>query len=211
MAAVSTPTTKRYVVDDLARFPDDGRRRELVDGRVVEWDVTTLRHGFFMADVSALIRSYVRRRRLGRVASGDPLVRILGSAFNARGADVAFWSRERVPADLDASATPVAPDFVAELLSPSDSAADVQAKVRDWLRAGVRLLWYIDPVAGTTSIYHAGRLTVAGPEDTLDGVDVLPGFTLRIQDLLDELGDTAEGEGQAHAADATDGNALAGP
>lgn len=194
MVTAATPVTKRFTVDDLLSLPDDGRLRELVDGRVVEWDVTTYWHGFFIITLGRILGNFVRERRLGQVVGADPLVRIQGSPFDARGADVAFVSRRRRPADVDAATMANAPDFVIEVLFPSDRAADVQAKVRDWLRAGVRLLWYVDPVAGTTSIYHAGRIAVVGPDDTLDGADVLPGFTLRLQDMLDELNEINEGD-----------------
>jgi Uma2 family endonuclease len=118
---------------------------------------------------------------------GDPLVRILGSAYDARGPDVAFYARERIPRDLRASTTEVAPDFVIEVLSPSDRAGDVEKKIEDWLKAAVRLLWYVNPETGTTTVYHGDSVTRVAADLTLDGTDVVPGFRVRIQDLLDEL------------------------
>lgn len=178
---------RRYTVADLASFPDDGKRRELVDGRIVEWDVTTLRHGGFANLLATIITIFVRQHRLGTVVSTDALIRILGSAYHARGGDIAFFAQGRLPEDLDAAASDVAPDFVVEVLSPSDRADEVQAKIHDWLRAGVRLLWYVDPGTGITAVYRPDGGSVVGPEQALDGGTVLPGFSVRIQDLLDEL------------------------
>lgn len=186
--AVSAPSrAQRYSVDDLDRFPDDGKLRELVDGQVVEWDVTTLQHGFFLTALSRLLANQVWDLDLGLVVGGDPLVRVLGSEFDARGPDIAFYARHRVPRDLTPSSTGVAPDFVIEVLSPSDRAAQVQQKIHDWLRAGVRLLWYVNPETGLTAIYHAGTVAYVPKEERLDGADVIPGFSLRLQEVFDKL------------------------
>jgi Uma2 family endonuclease len=180
-------TERRFSIDDLAGFPDDGKRRELVDGQIVEWEVTTLRHGFLTALLVEVLSAFVRQRRLGLVATTDALVRIFGSAYYARGGDIAFFAHGRLPEDLDAAAADVAPDFVVEVLSPSDRADLVQAKIHDWLRAGVRLLWSVDPTTGITAVYRPHGGEVVGPEECLDAGDVLPGFTVRLRDLLDEL------------------------
>lgn len=180
-------TARRYSVDDLAGFPDDGKRRELVDGQLVEWDATTLRHGFLAALLVEVLSAFVRQHRLGLVATTDAIIRILGSAYHARGGDIAFFAHGRLPEDLDAAAADVAPDFVVEVLSPSDRADQVQAKIHDWLRAGVRLLWYVDPATGITAVYRPHGGEVVGPEEPLDAGDVLPGFSVRMRDLLDEL------------------------
>lgn len=186
MAAAAAPS-KRYSVDDLAQFPDDGKRRELVDGRIVEWEVTTLRHSFFLVILAGMVRAFVLQHRLGLVAGGDPFVRVQGSQFDARGPDVAFYARGRKLGNLDAATTEYTPDFVIEILSPSDKASEVQAKVRDWLRAGVRLLWYVDPGARVTTVYRGNQIVFVAAEEVLDGGDVLPGFQLRLRDVFDEL------------------------
>ncbi len=178
---------KRYSVDDLACFPQDGKLRELVDGQIVEWPVPTYRQSFFLLTIGAEVRRFAREHRLGQVGGGDGMVRVHGSEFDARGADVAFYQRGRRPTDLDAAATVVVPDFVVEVLSPTDRADMVLDKVHDWLRAGVRLLWYVNPETGTTTVYSGDRIGHVAPDDALNGGDVLPGFQLRIRDILAEL------------------------
>ena len=180
-------TERRYSIDDLAGFPDDGKRRELVDGQVVEWDVTPLRHGAIANLLATIITVFVRQHHLGTVVGTDALIRIYGSAYYVRGGDIAFFARGRLPEDLDASAADVAPDFVVEVLSPTDRADHVQTKIHDWLRAGVQLLWYVDPATGITAVYRPHGGAVVGPGERLDAGDVLPGFTVRLRDLLDEL------------------------
>lgn len=177
----------RYTVADLDNFPDDGKLRELVAGQVVEWDVPNRLHGFFMAILAHLITSFVLEHRLGMVLSGDPLIRVQSSEHDARGPDICFYARGRAPRDLTSAVGDSAPDFVVEILSPGDRAGAVQRKVADWLRAGVRLLWYVDPETGSTTVYHAGSIASVGPDEELDGGDVLPGFRLRLRTIYDQL------------------------
>ena len=184
---VATAPSKPSTIDDLAHFPDDGKLREIIDGQVVEWDVTNIDHGFFAGVLARIIGNFVLQHRLGMVTTNDALVRILGSASHARGADIAFFSRRRIPKDRRVGATTTTPDFVIEILSPTDRAVDVQEKIHDWLRSGVRLLWYIDPMNGTTAVYTGGHLAYVDAGDSLEGGDVLPGLSLRMQDIFDEL------------------------
>lgn len=179
--------TRSYTIDDLERFPVDGKRRELVGGQIVEWDVTTQRHAFLEALLAEHLGRFVRTNRLGRIGTGEGMVRIRHSERDARGYDLAFYRRGRFPRDLDAAATVTTPDFVVEIISPTDQAEMVEAKVDDWLRAGVELLWYIHPKTGTTTVYHQGTIRRVPAGEPLDGGDLLPGLQLRLQDLLDEL------------------------
>ena len=182
-----TPATTRYSVDDLDQFPNDGKLRELVDGQIVEWGVTTAYHGWLLVALSHALRAYVLERQLGLVVGGDPMVMIQGSRYDARGPDVAFFRRGNIPPDLGAAASSTVPDFVIEVLSPSDRAGMVQEKVLDWLRSGVRLLWYVDPETRHTIVYDDNRISGVGPDETLDGGPVVPGFTVRLADFYREL------------------------
>jgi Uma2 family endonuclease len=186
---VSAPApTRRYSIDDLADFPDDGKRRELVNGQIVEWEVTTRRHGFLEAELTRVLANFIRERHLGSLASGEVYVRIRGSEHDVRASDIEFTRRGRLAGDdLDASAALTAPDFVAEVISPSDRADRVFDKVHDWLRAGVRLLWYVDPETGTTTVYEGDRVRSVAADEFLDGGEVLPGLQLRMGDLLQAI------------------------
>lgn len=161
-------------------------RRELVGGEVVDWSLPSYRQGFLAAALTAKLRGYAHRHGLGHVVAGIA-VRILESPRDVRWADVAFYARGRAPSDLDEPATGVAPDLVVEVLAMSDLGARVTEKVRDWLRAGVRIVWHVDPVGGATAVYHGGSVRFVEATERLDGADVLPGFHLRLQDLRDEL------------------------
>lgn len=180
-------STRRYTIEDLAEFPEDGKRRELVAGRIMEWPVPNVRHNFVLTRLSNALIHFVDEHELGAVLDGDTMVRVLDSPFDARGADIAFYANGRFPDDIDASATRHVPDLVIEVISPSDRAADVQDKVRDWLRIGVRLLWYVNPQSGTTVVYQRDRIHYVDPEQQLSGEDVVPGFGVRLREILERL------------------------
>jgi Uma2 family endonuclease len=79
----------------------------------------------------------------------------------------------------------LAPDLVAEILSPDDRPGEVLAKVGDWLDAGTKLVWVIDPERGDARVYRGdGTIAMIGPDDALDGEDILPGFTCQLLEIL---------------------------
>lgn len=107
----------------------------------------------------------------------DTGFRIARYPDTVRGPDVAFVARDRASRIPERGYADLAPDLVAEILSPGDAAADVLAKVADWLAAGTRLVWLVDPERSLVHVYRPdGSLTVLRKEDSLDGESVLPGF-----------------------------------
>jgi Uma2 family endonuclease len=79
----------------------------------------------------------------------------------------------------------MAPDLAVEVLSPGDRPGEVLGKVGDWLRAGCRVVWVIDPERRQVRVYRTdGSESVLGESDALDGEDVLPGFSCPLADLL---------------------------
>jgi Uma2 family endonuclease len=114
--------------------------------------------------------------------------RILGSNCDARGSDIEFRRHGNIPMeDAAAPATSTVPDFVIEVITPSDRPDMMAGKVRDWLRAGVQLLWYVDPVTGDTTVYQGELVIQVLAHEALDSGEVVPGFSLRLRDVLDEL------------------------
>ena len=79
----------------------------------------------------------------------------------------------------------MAPDLAVEVLSPNDRAGEVLAKVADWLSAGCRLVWVVDPVRRLARVYRAdGSESHVAEPDGLVGEDVLPGFACPLGDVL---------------------------
>ena len=189
VATLPAPPPRPLTAEEFFALPEEIRdRHELVRGRLEELDTVRpgIRHGWAMVRVACALMDYIEPRGLGLVVSGDAGFILERAPDTVRGPDVAFIRADRVPPDdeLDGFAD-LSPDLAVEVLSPRDRPGRVQAKVVDYLRTGVRLVWVVDPRARTVVVHvpgHAPRRHTAA--DRLDGGDVLPGFSCAVRDLL---------------------------
>jgi Uma2 family endonuclease len=104
-----------------------------------------------------------------------------------RAPDCAWIRRERyeqLPIEKRRKFAPIAPDFVAELRSPSDRLSDPHAKMKEYMDNGVRVGWLIDPDTQTVWIYEQGKESqrLDHPAE-VDGGSVLPGFALKLSTI----------------------------
>jgi Uma2 family endonuclease len=175
-------TTRSGVTDqDLLRLPRDGRKYELVDGEI-RVSPAGMRHGKISVRLTAALLAFVSPQRLGDVFDSSTGYRLPGG--NVRSPDASFVSSKRLPRVPEGLAE-LAPDLAVEVLSPEDSPREVLDKVGEYLSAGVRLVWVIDPRASRAASYRSlTDVREIGPDGTLDGEDVLPGFRCRLADLL---------------------------
>ncbi|HEX8200111.1 MAG TPA: Uma2 family endonuclease, partial [Isosphaeraceae bacterium] len=103
--------------------------------------------------------------------------------------DVSFisWERYPKPTGRRVAIPDLAPDLAVEVLSKGNTRKEMERKLGEYFRAGVRLVWYADPKARTARVYTApDRCVLLREDDTLDGGDVLPGFRLPIRDWFAE-------------------------
>ena len=102
-----------------------------------------------------------------------------------RGPDIAVVRRDRVPSPEPRGFLELAPELMVEVLSPRDRPGEVLAKVADWLTAGTRLVWVVDPERRVARVYRDdGSEAIVGADEALDGEDVLPGFSCPLADVL---------------------------
>lgn len=160
---------------------------ELVDGVLVE-KAKGWRESFLAMALVEFLRRFVRQRKLGVVTGPDSTQQI---ALNlVRIPDVSFFSWARLPdGKLPDEPVPLlVPDLAVEVLSPSNSAAEMTRKIDEYFQAGVRLVWLVDPVARTIAVYTSpAEHVVLKESDELTGGAVLPGFVLPLKDLFAEL------------------------
>ena len=172
--------------EELERVDIPGKSTELVRGRLVVLEPPSFYHGHVSAKLLFLLGQHVFPRNLGWLSSQDTGFRIATNPDTVRAPDVAFTSRERVPVLQRRGYGAFAPDLVAEVLSPDDRPGEVLSKVGDWIGAGVRLVFVIDPVRRAVRIYRAdGSQGLVDESGLLDAEDVIPGFSCRLADFLD--------------------------
>ena len=170
---------------DVERMSVPDKQVELVRGQLVLREPPGSWHGGVAANLAYFLADFVRRLRLGLVFAQDTGFKIASDPDTVRAPDVAFVARERTGAIRARGYAELAPDLLAEILSPDERPAEVLAKVADWLGAGTKLVWVIDPERSEARVYRRdGSLSILQEHDSLDGEDVLPGFSCRLQAVL---------------------------
>lgn len=185
-STVAPPGSQLLTVKEFMALPEppDGSLQELVRGRVVIMPSPKGRHGFVCLAIGTELRNFVRPRALGFVASNDSGTILERNPDTVRGPDVAFYSIRRVP-ELPDGYFEVPPDIAVEVLSPDDLTSKVQSKVKQYLRAGVPIVWVVDPEEQTVAIYTPNLpVRFLDVNDQLDGGDVLPGFQCPVINLF---------------------------
>ena len=182
-------------IAQMQALPDDGWIYELVDGRLVRMPGSGNKATAIAGLLVAALINFVRPRKLGRISLPDGEYNLtLPGAPNETALipDVAFVRAGRLPAlnSQAANAIPhLAPDLVAEVASPNQYRPELGAKARRYLEAGVRLVWVIRPDDEQVEVWRPGSnqpVATLGVNDSLDGLDVLPGFSHPVADLFTE-------------------------
>jgi len=171
--------------DDLLRTSIPDKRTELVRGVLVVREPAGYRHGRVSMELAFLLSRYVKRTGAGQVVSGDTGFKLESGPDTVRAPDVAFIGWERLPDPQTRGFPAFGPDLVVEVLSPNDRPGETLAKVGDWLKGGTRLVWVIDPERRVARVYRQdGTETHFAENGTLDGEDVLPGFSCSLSSIL---------------------------
>lgn len=168
-------------VDDLLTIADDGYVYEVVERVLVRMagsgeDATVIGGNVYFA-----LRSFAEPRGLGVITPADGVYKFPGAETGLL-PDVGFYAWERHP-DHQPSPHPIpfAPDLAVEVASPSQDADEMAAKACTYLAGGTRLVWVVWPQAHHIDVWQAdhveGPVTTLNMNDTLDGADVLSGFT----------------------------------
>ena len=162
--------------DLLALGPDF--HGELVKGRLVEMAPASWGHGITGTRALSIIDGYVRKHRLGAVMTAETGFYLTRDPDTVRAPDVAFVSTARLPAGDDRSGFfDGPPDLAVEVVSPRDSFSELAEKIEDYLAAGTKLVWIVDPAKQTVTTYDTTRRAVVlQRHETLTGGEVLPGF-----------------------------------
>ena len=178
-------TAGLMTAEELLELNIPDKRVELVRGRLIVREPPGFAHGVVAMRIGVSVAQHVRERDLGLVVAGEAGFTLARDPDTVRAPDVFFIRKDRVPDPLPLGYAEMVPDLVVEVLSPGDRAGEVLAKVADWIGAGARLAWIVDPVRRRARVYRAnGSDEIVSDSESLDGEDVLPGFSLALADVL---------------------------
>ena len=180
-----TTATKLTTADELLLMPKgQGKRYELVRGKIIERPASGDAKAVAVAMIATVLSSFVGQRRYGVVAGGDPGYLLETNPDTVRAPDVAWIAPGRIT-DGAAGYPDMAPDLAVEVQSHYATAPELRRKAEMWLSFGVRQVWNADPDYTTITIYRPDVAPVTlGEDDTIDGGDLLPGFTAPVWSLF---------------------------
>ena len=185
MTAQPIETASRLVTGaELLAMGDIGPC-ELIDGVIVRMSPTGEVHGYLESRLTFFLYRFSQDTQAGWVLGGEVGICIRRNPDRIRGADLAFWSEDRLPEGPSTGFSEVAPDLVVEILSPTDRWAEMNRKIDDYFSIGVGELWIVDPEEETIFVYRSATPRAALRRgDTLVGSGSLTGFTLAVDELF---------------------------
>lgn len=162
---------------------------ELVRGDVRVMTAASAAHGIVAGAIFAALNAFVEAHSLGVCFPDNTGFHLPGLGETVRSPDASFVEASKLPPNgIGAGWVPAAPDLVVEVISPNETASELEARLRDYFAAGTRLAWIIDPASRAVSVRGgADGERFLSVTDLLDGGDVLPGFSLRVEKLFARL------------------------
>jgi Uma2 family endonuclease len=172
--------TQRMTAEQLAALPADDKRYELVAGRLRVMNPAGNVHGRVAARLLIELGQYVEQHKLGIVYAAETGFLLARNPDTVRAPDVAFVAQERFEAaEQTGGYLQLAPDLVAEVVSPSDSYSQVEEKALAWLGSGVAMVLVVDPGTQTVQVYRGtDNIVSLGIDERIVGDDVVAGWSL---------------------------------
>jgi len=149
-----SPPAALVTADELLRRHIPDKPVELIRGVLVVREPAGSRHGLVAMNLGFELASHAKRTGAGRVFAAETGFKLASDPDTVRAPDIAFVTRERQLATETTGYAAAAPDLAVEVLSPGDRPGEVLAKVADWLSAGARLVWVVDPERRVARVYR---------------------------------------------------------
>lgn len=178
--------TQQVTAEELLLMRDDGFRYELIRGELKQMAPASHEHGRVTMNISTPLDHHVRAGKLGVVFAAETGFKLASAPDTVRAPDVAFVSAERYQQTAGvAGYWPGAPDLAIEVVSPSDSYAEVQEKVIEWLEGGALAVVVVNPRKRVVSVYRSLKdVVLLRDGETLELPDIVPGFSLPVEDIF---------------------------
>ncbi|RJP34937.1 MAG: Uma2 family endonuclease [Candidatus Omnitrophota bacterium] len=181
-----TVTMQQMTAEELLRMPNDGFCYELIQGELKKMSPPGSQHGRIAFNVSLSLGQHVKMKKSGVVYAAETGFKITSNPDTVRAPDVAFVKRERVQEVGDiVGYWPGAPDLAVEVISPSDVYSEVEEKVFDWLEAGAQMVIVVNPPGRLITVFRSRtNIVMLTENDTLDAGDVIPGWSIAVNEIF---------------------------
>lgn len=183
---MSIAPAKTHVTLEELLASEDAGRFEIVDGQLEEVRVSNL-SAKVSSDLISLLNPFCKAHGLGEAFDANAYYQCFGEdGAHARKPDASFVSRERLPPHwLDDGYFTIPPDLAVEVISTHDPAPNVRLKIEEYLQAGVKLVWEVEPESRIVLVHRQdGTTQRLHDRDTLSGESVIPGFACKVADFL---------------------------
>ena len=178
-------TTTLLTAEEFLAFPETLHKPELVKGEIIEMAPVGGYHSDTQRKLAMLMGLYVDRGGYGALVV-ELGFRLAVDPDTVRAPDVSFISAEQLrTTPLSAGFYLGCPDIAAEVVSPGDTAIQLDAKMQDYLHAGPRLVWVVNPGTHSVAVYSPdGQVRILGAGDVLTGGEALPDLQIYVSDLF---------------------------
>ena len=174
-AIPTTMTLEEFLEHDVEGY-------EYANGELVPMAPPSREHGEISVNVIRYLDAHVHQNKLGRLYTAETTFQV---GERTAKPDVAFVSTARLTGDKTKGFS-IPPDLAIEVVSPSDVQSRIVEKALAYLDAGTRLVWVLEPVSKTVTIYRAETdIEILTHEDTLTGEEVVPGFSCPVAHLFE--------------------------
>jgi Uma2 family endonuclease len=179
IATVPAAAPTLLTAEEYLKLPDTGERTELRRGVVVTMSPPGFRHGEICSRINRRVGNFVEAHDLGHTLTNDSGIITGRNPDTVRGADVSYYSYERVPkGQSPVGYAGAVPEIVFEVVSPTNLRTEIALKTGEYLRAGVKVVCVVDPQFETVNLHYADRPTKELTGDDLLVFDELPAFSL---------------------------------
>jgi len=189
---IATEVTKEKKVwtdEEFMALPKDGHRYEIVNGELVDMGSSGALHGYVCSTIMILLGTYIRTHKLGAMFDSSTAFKM--KSGNRRSPDISFFAKERLQGmtELPTGFLEGAPDLAVEVLSPGNTVEEIHDKLVEYFENGTRLVWMIHPMEHYVLVYRSSQEPdrLLKSVDSLDGEEVIPGFTLPVAELFQKL------------------------
>jgi Uma2 family endonuclease len=173
-----------HTAEELSRLPEPDRY-ELIRGELIDMAPPGGEHGILTSLLATRASVFALDNRLGVTTAAETGFLLAREPDTVLAPDFAFIRKERLAPPFPKGYIPLCPDLVLETISPRTTRREIALKTEAWLRYGARMVWILDPSERTVTVHRpAAPFRVLAVEDTLTGEDVLPGFSIALENIF---------------------------